>query len=159
MEEKKNVEEVAWNEKVQAVIRLIGAIVGIIALISAFSCSEASQKDQIWKGQPYETALNEIVKNYDLVYQDDGMFLVCDKNTHTELRSNKQDIDAIKKLIMKKLSFEPESSYESTYNNDFLTWETAKYQIEIMSGRGNFVDVGKDAVYLDGRITIVIELL
>jgi len=38
MEEKKNTtEEVTWNEQVQAIIKVIGAIVGVIAIIYALS--------------------------------------------------------------------------------------------------------------------------
>jgi hypothetical protein len=137
----------------------------ILSMIVFVSCGTA-QKDQSWKGQPYEKVLNEISKNYDLVLEDgkaissfNGMFRVCDKKTHTDLRSNAQDIDVIKKLIIKKLSFEPEKSYEPQYNNDFLTWETAKYEIQIMSGRGKSEMIGKELMFFEGTITIWIELL
>jgi hypothetical protein len=113
---------------------------------------------QSWKGQPYGSIFNEIIKSYDLIEypNDPSMFRVCDKKTHLDIRSNPQDINILKKIIMKNLSFEPEKSYEETYSNDFLTWETAKYEIEIMSGRDKVIEVGKELVFLKGNITIIV---
>lgn len=118
-------------------------------MFTLVSCETGSKKT-LRRGEPYEIVLNEIAKTYSLVSvnsvidipEDEGLVTlwVYDKKTQTILPSNAQDIHILKKLVTEKLGFEPVESYEATYGYDFWYWETAEYDIGIITG-GEFITI------------------
>jgi hypothetical protein len=95
------------------------------------SCTEKNEPSY-WKGEPYEKMFNEIAKHYFISSDTLSVGSVCDKKTKEKIEGNMEDVTALKKIIMTFLPFEPESSFESTYQNHFLIWDASKYEVSIM---------------------------